>query len=143
MKKIYLVLLALPLLAACAGGGSGTGTSAALTEAELMGQHYVLESVNGESFNSTFRTPELQFDGKMRISGRVCNSFSGPASLKDGVITAPQLASTLMLCPDAKLNKLEQDFYGLLRQGAGASLENGKLTLRGEGTVLQFKKAEK
>lgn len=142
MKKIYLVLLALPLLTACAGGTGGTGT-AALAEAELVGKHFVLETVNGQSFKSNFRTPELNFDEKMRISGRMCNSFSGPASLKDGVITAPQLASTMMLCPDDKLNKLEHAFYTLLRQGAKASLADGKLTLRGEGTLLQFKKAEK
>lgn len=138
MKKILLILLALPLLAAC--GAAQTGPKAdAPGEADLVGKNFVLTSVNGEPYTGE-RVPTLRFNENMRVSGQVCNLFNGPGQLKNGVLTVPQMASTMMMCVGS-LNKLERDFSTLLRDGAALSLEDGNLILKGKDISLEYRAA--
>lgn len=146
MKRLlYTLLLCLPLfglfgvLGGCAGSSGNAAeemkTQTPLSEADLIGHTFSLGSINGTEFRSELRTPELRFGEGMRVSGRVCNSFSGPGTLKDGMLTVPQAASTMMLCPDQALNQLENDLYEMFRLGAKLAYDaqSGKLTLsRGE-----------
>ena len=125
MKKIIALLLSFPLVASCAAATSS------LNMADLTAGTYILRSVNGEAFSGGERTPEIQFDENMRIAGQVCNRFMGQATLKDGMLTAPQLASTMMLCVDPRLNEMEGNFAAMLREGAQLELNDGNLTLRG------------
>jgi Heat shock protein len=126
MKKIIALLLSFPLVASCAAA------TPSVTIADLTAGTYVLQSVNGEAFSGRERTPEIQFDENMRVAGQVCNRFMGQATLKDGVLTAPQLASTMMLCVDPRLNEMERTFAAMLREGAQLELNGDNLTLRGE-----------
>ena len=141
MKKLLILLLALPLLAACACGVSRNATDAATgaapVEAQLLGGRFVLQSVNGEA-TAWERRPEIAFGEGMRMTGQVCNRFIGPGTYKNGVLTAPQMAMTMMLCVDDKLTQLERDFAAMLRNGAKVGLEKDTLTLRGETLTLVY-----
>lgn len=135
MKKIFIMILALSVLAAC--GTDRAGPKASLGEADLTGKNFVLTSVNGEPFSGE-RVPALHFGENMRVSGRVCNLFNGTGQLKNNVLTVPRMASTMMLCTD-KLNTLERDFFVLMRDGAALSLEDGVLTLGDKGIKLEYR----
>ena len=126
MKKLFAILVSAPLLLSCAGG---------ISVKDLVSEKkYVLQSVNGVAFASRERTPEIQFDGSMRVSGQVCNRFMGQGQLKGDVLTVPQMASTMMLCADPELNAMEQEFTSLLRQGAKVALRGDTLSLS-SGTI--------
>lgn len=135
MKKLYLILFVLPLLAAC--GPAQTGPKADVGEADLVGKHFVLVSVNGEAFSAE-RTPNLRFGENMRIFGQACNVFNGATQLKNGVLTVPLMASTMMTC-DEKLNTLERDLFTMLRNGAALTLEDGQLFLVGNGLRFEYR----
>lgn len=145
MKRLLTILLLLPVLAACAA--SAGGKDDAPTEESLRHRRFVLTQVNGEAFQvaaeqkAAGRVPEIEFNEGNTISGRVCNSFHGPAVIKDGVLTAPMLASTMMLCTDQALNRLERDFHAMLRKGARMTLAKGHatLTLKGDDLTLVYK----
>lgn len=135
MKKLYMALLALPLLAACGTVNSGSASGPA--EADLVARRYVLQKVNGMAFTAE-RTPEIEFGEGMRVSGQVCNRFRGNGRLEKGVLTVPTMASTMMLCVDPKLNQLEKDFAAMLRDGADVNLAGRTLTLSRGNTSLEY-----
>ena len=146
LRLIMTLGLALPLLAACACGASKNGTDPAAAvagvasaEARLLGGLYVLQSVNGAPV-AWERQPEIEFSEGLQISGQVCNRFIGPAAYKNGVLTVPQMAMTMMLCIDDRLNQLERDFALMLREGARLSLANDTLTLSGGGLTLVYRR---
>ena len=133
-----MILLALPLLAACNSASSGKDAKSAPSETDLLNHRYVLSSVDGKKFANSERTPEIEFGKDMRITGQVCNRFNGNGQLKDGVLTVPQMATTMMACADTDLNKMERDFAAILRSGAKISFDGKTLTLSGEGVTLEY-----
>lgn len=135
LQKLTLLCLAL-VCCSCAAGSAG---GAPRPEA-LDGLTFKLATVDGTPYSGTMPAPEIRFSGNTRISGKICNSFSGPAVLTDGVLKAPTLASTMMLCPDAGLNRLESDFHALLREGAHLTLDGDRLAVSGGNRVLVFTK---
>jgi Heat shock protein len=139
MKKLYVALLALPLLAAC--GTVNSGAAAGPAEADLVARRYVLQKVNGTAFTAE-RTPEIEFGEGMSVSGQVCNRFRGNGRLEKGVLTVPTMASTMMLCADPRLNQLERDFAAMLRDGAALSLDGRTLTLSRGDTALEYSLGE-
>lgn len=142
MKKLYLILIILPLMAACAGGSAGPEGSNALTEADLLQKNFTLVSVNGKAFAAKGRMPSIHFGDNMRVTGQVCNRFMGNGSLKDGVLTVPQMASTMMLCADNNLNRLEGEFGAIMREGASISLKDDRLIISKGATTLEYVRSE-
>lgn len=139
MNKLLTTLFLLPLLAACAASGAGKG-GLVVTEKDLLHHRFVLQSMNGKDMPFAERTPELEFNEGMRISGSACNRFNGPGSLKDSVLTVPNMASTMMMCHEPERNELERQLYTMLREGARLELSdhNRKLTLSGKDTTLVY-----
>ncbi|MDL2267646.1 META domain-containing protein [Desulfovibrio sp. OttesenSCG-928-G15] len=131
MNRRFATLLLLPLLTACAATGVGDGGSTTVTDKDLLHHRYVLQSINGKDTTFAERTPELEFNEGMRISGLACNRFAGPGTLKDGVLTVPNMVSTMMMCHEPERNDLERKLYAMLRKGArlGLADHNRKLTL--------------
>ena len=132
MKRLIIMLcMALPLAVSCA-----SAKPAAV--ADLAARKYVLQSVNGVAFSARERTPEIEFDENLRVAGQVCNRFMGQGTLRDGVLTVPEMASTMMLCADAQLNDMEGNLFEMLRQGADLSLRGNSLILRGGESAYEF-----
>jgi len=125
MKK-YCVS-AIVLLGLCACGANAHGVS----QESLMRRSYVLSHVDGMPFSATpMPVPVLAFAEDMRISGAICNNFTGMAELKGNRLTAKYLASTRKLCFDNKVNALESDFLRLLGEGLELAQDGESLTLR-------------
>ena len=137
MKKLLILLLALPLLTACAASKSAF-KGAAPAESDLLARRFVLQSVNGETFSAGVREPEIEFGEGMNVSGQVCNRFIGPGTYENGVLTVPNMAMTMMLCIDDKLNQLEKTFAVMLREGAQVGLQENILTLSDGKTTLVY-----
>ena len=148
IKRIITLIGLLAVLAAvsaCAAqkpAGGDSALSAAPVQPvkkDLLHHNYVLQSLDGKDFVSEFKTPNLSFNEGFRVSGQVCNSFFGQAELADGVLWVENMASTMMLCPDPKLNELEGLFGQMLRAGARVELDGDKLILRQGGHELVYK----
>ena len=134
MRKWISFFMALPLLAACAAGGNSVSAG------DIASNRYVLQSVDGAAFSNKERTPEIAFSATMRVTGQVCNRFMGQGTLKDGVLTVPQMASTMMLCADQQLNAMEAELAAMLRQGARISLEGDTLTLQNDARRYVYRR---
>lgn len=137
MKKIPFALLALALFAVSACGASRQ-SSAMIEPSDLLHHRFVLESVNGVPFTSEFRTPVIEFNEGMLLTGQVCNNFRGKGELKDGVLVMNQAAATMMLCPDPALNDLERSLFNMLHQGVNIQRDGNTLTLKHEDKTLVF-----
>ncbi len=134
MKKILVLLLT--LLSACAAKTAGPVNSEM-----LIGQKFILRSVNGVPFSSSDQTPEIEFLENMQVSGRICNYFSGAGTLKNGILTVPEAASTMMLCADEALNRMDGELAAMLNQGAALRLEGENLTLSSGGMQYTYVRA--
>ncbi|MCC8189739.1 MAG: META domain-containing protein [Planctomycetes bacterium] len=131
-----LVLMAGLFLGLC-----GLGAGGDISAADLMGNRFVLHTVDGES-------PEwaagvhMEFDDSLQMAGRICNTFRGQGETVDGILRLKQGISTRMLCFNEDLSRLENFLLGSLEIGLAASLADGFLTLRGADTVLIFQEGE-
>ena len=68
-----------------------------------------------------------------------CNSYGGPITISDGVVTiGPNLIQTEMYCIDETVMTLEAAFLAALPRASTVGLENGQLLLTGEGVELRF-----
>ena len=135
MRKILCSLLVLGLAGISACGASRPDT-ARIAEPDLLHHRFVIEDANGVAF--TERVPFIQFGEDMLITGQICNNFRGKAELKDGVLTMPLAAATMMMCPDAERNAFERDLFKMLSDGANASYKGNTLTLENNGKVFRF-----
>lgn len=77
-------------------------------------------------------TLTLGADGK--LSAKFCNSMSGGYSYKDGLLTGPQLVSTLMFC-EGLPGEIEAAFLSDITVGATANAADGGLTMIGTKTL--------
>lgn len=104
---------------------------------------WVLKSLNGKTAADIFKgkIPTMTIDfAEKRISGSAgCNNYSGGFTLVKGILSAPNLASTMMMCPE---ENQEGEFHAVLGQPNKVSIENGVLTLRNNKKVVaQFEKS--
>lgn len=131
---VFTLLAAMFLSLGCA-----TGPIDGLINAQNLEQRsFVLVMVDGQKFSSQVRQPYISFAENMKISGRICNNFVGQAVLQDNILSAPNLASTRMLCVEESVNQLETWLGMMLQDGAQISLDGPQLTLEGQGHVLLF-----
>lgn len=143
MKKVnsmkFLTVLA-ALLAAFAF--QSCNNAAPLTQDQMEG-YWVLKTMEGEDAKSQFAgaLPTLKFDfeNKMVSGTGGCNRYSGAYTYENGVFSAPNLASTRMLCVED--NKEGEFLLALSNENNTLTLENGLLTIVHDGkAVLQFEK---
>ena len=128
---LFVVVSVLFLASACAGAKT-------LSQADLAHRRFVLASVDGVAFAPAPGAPDIEFGEGFRVYGRICNRYSGPGTLENGVLTVERMISTKMLCPDAALNEFESLFARMLRDGVQVELSGKTLTLRGGGHVLVY-----
>lgn len=119
-------------------GTPGTMESGEVSATDLLNRHFVLQTVNGKSAPGGERIPRLAFGEDFRITGFVCNRFTGQATLENDVLRVENMASTKMLCGDDALNQLETEFGKMMTKGARAGFDGKTLTLRGDGNVLTY-----
>lgn len=63
------------------------------------------------------------------VSGRACNTFRGPVTVKDATIEVGPLASTKMACTNEAEGKQETSVLAILDAATGYSIEGDTLTL--------------
>jgi len=118
-------------------------TTASLKTMDLEGK-WVLKTFNGQDVKSVFagKTPTIIFNlSEGRINGTGgCNNYSGAFTLKGNEFSAPNLASTMMMCIQANQ---ESQFLQALGEVSKLSMKNGELIFtQGEKQVLVLTKAK-
>ena len=63
------------------------------------------------------------------VSGKACNTFRGPVTVKDATIEVGPLASTKMACTNEAEGKQETSVLAILDAATGYSIEGDTLTL--------------
>src|SRR5688572_21582687 len=118
-----------------ATGGSAVDTAAA---AKIQGSWKMVafkKPTAGEKLQDVSKlnlTLTLGADGK--LSAKFCNSMSGGYSYRDGLLTGPQLVSTLMFC-EGLPGEIEAAFLSDITVGATANAADGGLTMIGTKTL--------
>ncbi len=136
MKKtpLFLLILFLPVLAACAPGGAAvllTGTSWRLVSyGPASAPKPAMPDVET---NLTFR-PDGKLTGNMG-----CNGFGGDYTIQGEKITFGPIAATLMACSDPQMAQ-EGAAFQVLKDTASFKLDGGTLTITSAdgNTVLTF-----
>lgn len=81
-------------------------------------------------------------DQNFKISGKVCNSFSGTVKFDNrlNTVTSGPMMSTLMACLDADVSNLESKFNRIMSGTAEVSLntDTGRLIFKKGNDVLEF-----
>ncbi|MDF7680997.1 heat shock protein HslJ [Enterobacteriaceae bacterium ESL0689] len=138
MKKYAALLVATALVSGCINNHKTV-----IGAEQLQHHRFVLTHVNGQPLNSGEEAPELSFGEHMSIYGQMCNQFRGNGKISNGELKVEDLAMTHMLCPDAKLNKLDVTLTSMLQQGAQVDLTAGQLTLTTANQTLIYKLADR
>ena len=117
---------------------SGDQTAAMLEWKDLANRSFVLTKMNNENFVQVSKTPTIKFNETPGISGNICNSFTGKATLENSVLKGANMAATKMLCDEA-LNTLEGEFFKALSEdGLKINLADKNLTLSNATLTLQY-----
>lgn len=142
MKCLYKLGITVLLLA----GFALIGCAKELTQNDLMYHNFVLTEINGKPFEGE-KIPNLAFNEGFRVSGSICNSYTGQGEMVGDILYVRSMAMTKMLCADQNLNDLEFTFANMLMTGAiliyeadfwTLEYEEPGLILEGEGTRLTF-----
>ena len=115
-----------------ADGKSVQGCGGAILSPDtLAGSNWTFVSIGGTPVAAD-RPTSLAFDGT-RLSGSAgCNRFGGGYTAQDGVLTAGQLAATLMACPGPAMEQ-ERAFFDLMAGPVGIAFpSDGTLLLTGK-----------
>lgn len=99
---------------------------------------WILKSLNGQDVKTIFKgvIPTMTIDAaEKRIFGNSgCNNYTGTYNYSEGILSAPQLASTMMACME---DNKEYQYLQVLGQSNKVSLINGTtLTLSNNGTTV-------
>lgn len=144
MKSFNLVKVCAILVIAFVSGifFQSCDKKSAPTQAELEGL-WVLKTLNGtaatEGFKGALPTLEFNFQDSIVSGNSGCNRYNGGFTYKDGNFSAPNLASTRMLCVDP--NREPEFLLELTNEGNSLSIVNGILTLSHDGkVVMEFEK---
>ncbi|MBK5073098.1 heat shock protein HslJ [Budviciaceae bacterium CWB-B4] len=135
--------IALPfIISAVLLSGCTLTDSNSVKESDLQHHNFILIGVDGKNMADTTkekRPLNIEFGENMHVSGTMCNRFMGQATLKNGVLTAKQLASTRMACIDEQISQLDQVIATTLSNGAKVTLDQGVLTLSSSQHTLTYK----
>lgn len=136
MKNAFKRLLCLAAglsLTACAAG-----SNIKVSEETLLHHNFVLQSVDGKSYNLQENAPTIAFNEGMRVSGAICNQFMGKGSLNGNTLTVAQMVSTKKLCFEQELNQYEYLISQMLMAGVEVQYDGKNLTLRQGGHELVY-----
>ena len=121
MKKLVIGLLALFMLAACAGGSS----------ASISGQWKLVSYGPAASQTSAVADVDasIEFGADGKVNGNVgCNGFGGEYKVDGSSITFDKMMSTLMACADP-IGMQEASVLSALNQTADFGLDGNTLTI--------------
>ena len=135
MKKLVIGLLALFVLAACAGRAS----------ASITGQWKLVS--HGSASDQTPAVPNvdatLEFKSDGTLNGNVgCNSFGGDYKVNGDMITFGSVASTMMFC-EGPVGDQELTTVAVLQTSAKFVMDGDKLTITsadGKSVIVLEKK---
>lgn len=139
MHKHLAMLLCAALTVLTMACEKRLGGGHAVTQQDLLHHRFVLVSFNGKDFSAKNRVPFIEFNKGMRVSGVVCNRFTGKGLLDGSVLTVEQMISTRRFCSDPDLNELENLLTWMLSGGMELRLYEQHLFLRQDGYELLYK----
>lgn len=144
MKNLSILTLLFITIAGFAFLQSCDPKAKEIEPSQLEG-YWVLKTLNGQDAKTLFdgALPTLQFDFKeMKIFGTGgCNRYTGAFTFEKNVLTAPNLATTKMLCTGK--NEEGQFLVEMMRPNT-LHIENNTLIFKADGvdTTLVFEKGE-
>ena len=139
MKKYMTMALCAALMVLTTACGKQPGASHTITHQDLLHHRFLLVSSDGKDFNAKERVPSIEFNEGLRVSGAVCNRFTGQGRLTGNILTVEQVASTKMLCIDHDLSELENLLLRMLSEGVELRLDGQNLVVYQGGHVLVYK----
>ncbi|QHI39291.1 hypothetical protein IMCC3317_47010 [Kordia antarctica] len=149
-KITILTIIALTIMSCSGGKKSNTESSDSNkgNTSEIVNTKWIITTLEGKDISNREQNGQIIYftlnsDGN-RVNGYSgCNTFMGTYKLEDGNrISFSQMASTRMICPDAKIN--ESEILNIFNTADNFTLRNGELSLNiaKRAPLATFKKAE-
>lgn len=132
MRRFGMAFLMMAVMVGLAAAEDGSG---------IAGKGFVLTRVNGEALAAE-REVFVEIGDDFKLAGRICNAFHGPATFRNGILSAENLASTRMLCPDGNLSRLENEIFQALRGGVSVLQAGDGMEWRRDASIWQFTRAD-
>ena len=114
------------------------------TEDAVMGNNYLLYTINDINVQPQFNElPYIHFErdanGKIEVSGKVCNDFSGRISITDQLSLTSDMISDRKACESIISSKFKYSVqkwfdHSMIQENSGI------LTIYNNGTVIQMAK---
>ena len=139
MKKYATVIFCTALAVLTVACWKNPGGGYAITQQDLLHHRFILVASAGKDFSAKERVPYIEFNEGLRVSGAVCNQFTGQGRLAGNVLTVEQLVSTKMFCMDPDLNELEHLLARMLSEGVELRFDGPNLMIRQGGHELLYK----
>lgn len=113
---------------------------------DLVGHRFVLVAVNDMPLLSV-APPVIEFSSevqstRLKVLGKMCNDFSGPANYNQNILQADGLVMTRAICDDLILNKLDVQITQMFIQGINVKIVADKLVLKSGNTTLTYKQED-
>lgn len=113
---------------------------------DLVGHRFVLVAVNDMPLLSV-APPVIEFSSevqstRLKVLGKMCNDFSGPANYSQNILQADGLVMTRAICDDLILNKLDVQITQMFIQGINVKIVADKLVLKSGNTTLTYKQED-
>lgn len=130
MKKMIVMMSVAAMVAF-----SSCSAKKEITDVKTLAGEWVVVQLNGDSITPNEEAPYLNLDFKEdRLSGKSgCNNMFGSIQLSDSLASSirfPQVATTMMACPDTKL---ETEFLKALDQVRSVEkMKDGKVAFLNE-----------
>lgn len=140
MKRLFFLLCTtMAFFSACSSLPLRDRTPHQATTKDLAGKRFVLSMFDGNTVQvEEGEGYELSFNDSMQISAKGCNRFFGKATLENGILKAPQAASTRMYCAESFANNMDTILSSLFENGSQVIMERGKLKLSVDGHALTY-----
>lgn len=102
--------------------------------AMLQGAEWMVESIEGNAVASNV-VITMQFSTDGRISGKVCNRYSGSYSTNGNTLTTSQVISTKMACTP-EIDRYETQLLSILGSPVQFHIDNNVLTIARDRTPV-------
>lgn len=98
---------------------------------------WILKSLNNQASKDIFQeeipTMKIDLEDKTVAGYAGCNRYNGSFSFSEGIFSAPNLASTRMMCAS---DNQENQFLAMLTKSNEVSINDGDLTFTNEGRIV-------
>lgn len=138
LSFVFVMILSLGIMAqSCKTGKQSSKNGFPGEDFPNITGTWILKSLNGQSATDIFKgkipTMTIELAEKRIFGNGGCNNYTGGFTFEKGIFSAPNLASTMMMCGE---ENQEGQFHAVLGQSNKVSIVQGMLQFQNNGKIV-------